>query len=194
MARGDAATRATPLAMHMVRMPDMVRWSSSAMFGAMIISALMMLFVPWQQTAVTTGNIMAYSPDERELDIIAPIKGRVAKWHVQEGEVVETGQLLVELQDNDPEYVERLTEQRDLTEARERAAHAAIEATKQKIESLERVRELSLDSMDAKIRMSRHQVTAAQRALAGPEGELEAARLAAERALEEAAKRDAGGA
>ncbi len=177
MARGDAATRATPLAMHMVRMPDMVRWSSSAMFGAMVISALLMLFVPWQQTAVTTGNIMAYSPDERELDIIAPIKGRVAEWHVQEGEVVEAGQLLVALQDNDPEYVNRLTEQRDLTEARERAAHAAIEATRQKIESLDRVRALSLEAMDAKIRMARHEVTAANKSLKGTQGELKAAEL-----------------
>ena len=177
MARGDAATRATPLAMHMVRLPEMIRWSAGAVFGSLVFCALLLLFVPWQQTAVSTGNIMAYSPDERELEIIAPIKGRVLKWHVQEGQVVDAGQVLVELQDNDPDYVTRLADQRDLTRLREEASRAAIEATEDKIESLGRVRELSLSAMDAKIRMARHEITAAQKGLAGTQGELKAAEL-----------------
>ena len=167
MARGDAATRATPLAMHMVRLPDVIRYSAFVIFATFFLLAIALLFVPWVQTAVSTGKIIAYAPDERELDVVAPIKGQIDRWHVREGDMVSAGDLLVELRDNDPDYSQRLAEQRDLAGDREKAARDAIDATQDKLDSLERVRTLSLDAMDAKIRMSRHQVTAAQRALAG---------------------------
>jgi multidrug efflux pump subunit AcrA (membrane-fusion protein) len=54
-------------------------------------------FLPWQQTSVGAGRVVAFSPVDRQQDINSPIEGRVQRWHVSEGSRVTAGQLIVEL-------------------------------------------------------------------------------------------------
>ena len=68
--------------------------------------APLILMLPWQQTARGSGNVIAYSPTDREQVIDAPIKGRVKKWHVMEGSEVAPGDVLVELEDIDGQYLD----------------------------------------------------------------------------------------
>ncbi len=172
---------ASAVAMHQVQLPGHIRWSTRIMLIMLVSSILFALFAPWQQTAVSHGQIIAYAPQERDQFIDAPIKGRVAQWHVQEGEVVEKGQLIAEITDNDPNYMDRLVEQRAAANDGMLAAQSAITDYEDQLESFKRVKTLTLDSYDAKIRMAQHAVNAARKALVGAEGQEKAARLNYER-------------
>ncbi|MCS6838255.1 MAG: efflux RND transporter periplasmic adaptor subunit [Bdellovibrionaceae bacterium] len=72
------------------------------------IFGVAILFIPWQQTAVGKGRVIAFLPTERVQAITTHIAGRIQKWHVTEGSFVEEGDLLAEIIDNDPEILNRL--------------------------------------------------------------------------------------
>lgn len=46
------------------------------------LSVLILLYVPWQQTTMGFGRVVAYAPLDRQQLIESPIAGRVVKWHV----------------------------------------------------------------------------------------------------------------
>ena len=67
-----------------------------------------LLASPWRQNVSGKGRVVAYVPTDRTQSIEAPIKGRIIKWHVQEGSQVKAGQPIVDIADNDPLYLQRL--------------------------------------------------------------------------------------
>ena len=179
--RPIGTSNASVVAMHQVQLPDYIRWSTRLLMAVMMGSLLFMLLAPWQQTSLATGKVIPYAPQERDQVIEAPIKGRLTKWYVQEGEKVVAGQLLVEISDNDPQYMQRLIDQRDAVIAQRDAAFSAIDDYEQQLESLRKVKELELESYDAKINMAQFSVDAAQRTLQAAKGEEKAASLNYER-------------
>jgi multidrug efflux pump subunit AcrA (membrane-fusion protein) len=108
---------------------------------AAVFAGLLVLFalVPWQQTSYGEGQVVAYSPSERQQRVDAPVDGWVVEWFVQEGSRVEAGDPLVRLEDNDPQLLARLEVERRAVAARVRAAESA-EATARR--NVERQREL----------------------------------------------------
>nr|MBP9674818.1 biotin/lipoyl-binding protein [Bacteriovoracaceae bacterium] len=72
-----------------------------------------LFFIPWQQTSKGHGRVQAYSADEREQAIDAPIDGRLGKWFVQEGSSIKEGDPIVEIYDNDPDFLKRLQTERE---------------------------------------------------------------------------------
>jgi biotin carboxyl carrier protein len=91
---------------------------------------LALVFLPWQQTATGYGRVVAYSPNERRQELNAPVDGRIAKWHVQEGSKVREGQQIVDLSDNDPEILQRLRQEREALFRRVKAAEVAVQTSK----------------------------------------------------------------
>lgn len=91
---------------------------------------LALMFLPWQQTATGYGRVVAYSPNERRQELNAPVDGRIAKWHVQEGSKVREGQQIVDLSDNDPEILQRLRQEREALFRRVKAAEVAVQTSK----------------------------------------------------------------
>lgn len=103
----------------------------------LVVFVLILIFVPWQQTATGSGQVIAYSPTDRQQDIHAPIDGRLGKWFVQEGAAVKAGDPIVELADNDPHILTRLQTEKQallmkLTTYQEAAALARVNAERQK--------------------------------------------------------------
>ncbi|NQV26821.1 MAG: HlyD family efflux transporter periplasmic adaptor subunit, partial [Rhodopirellula sp.] len=78
--------------------------------GLAIVAAL---FAPWQQSVTGSGDVVAYAPLERQMVLEAPIKGRIVKWgaDIVENAHVKKGQMILEVQDIDPDYLQRLQEQ-----------------------------------------------------------------------------------
>ncbi|MCR9144908.1 MAG: HlyD family efflux transporter periplasmic adaptor subunit [bacterium] len=74
---------------------------------------IVVMLLPWQQTSKGSGRVIAYSPNDRPQEITAPVEGRVKKWHVVEGQYVKEGDLIVDLEDIDPQISERLESERD---------------------------------------------------------------------------------
>ena len=81
-----------------------------------------LLLVPWQQSVRGTGRVIAFNPLDRRANIEAPVEGRVRKVHVVENQPVKQGDVIAEIQDNDPNLLANLRIQRDAAVARRAAA------------------------------------------------------------------------
>lgn len=106
----------------MLSPPRPARWLAGILVGVLLLTMAILIVTPWQQNAAGSGQIIALTPTERVQSVTSMLSGRIKSWHVQEGDRVRKGQLLVELSDNDPLYAERLN-------AELRAAQARLEAT-----------------------------------------------------------------
>jgi RND family efflux transporter MFP subunit len=115
--------------------------------------------LPWQQSATGTGRVIAFSPQDRPQEVHAPIEGRISKWLVSEGTRVKTGDVLVELADNDPEIIKRLRLERKALERRKEAADQALATAKVNLERQKLLFEQGLSSRrqyeQARVELSR---------------------------------------
>jgi membrane fusion protein, adhesin transport system len=118
----------------------------------LVISLLALLFIPWRQTIPGTGRAMAFAPTERTQFIVAPIEGRVKKWHVVEGQKVKPGDLLVEMLDIDPELPRRLEAEADSLEMQMTLALSGAVEVERRISDIERSQSFQLDVQDSLIR------------------------------------------
>jgi adhesin transport system membrane fusion protein len=160
-----------------VTTPRFALLSARTLAYSLVLISAALAFVPWQQTSMGSGKVIAYSPVEREQTIKAPMKGLIARWHVQEGAIVKKGQLIVELADNDPLLMTRLTQQRDAKKSIVAAATISIEAVRNQVVALKKTRVLALAAADARIRMAKNKVLAARQKLFASKATLKTAKL-----------------
>ncbi len=133
-------------AAHLLPSPARPRRVASMLGMTVFIALLFAAAAPWRQNIRATGSIIALSPDERPQTVDAPISGRIARWHVVEGEHVEEGQLLVEIVDNDPNRLERIEAQREGARARVEAYANQITAHEERVAAYEASREARIRS------------------------------------------------
>ena len=118
------------------------------------------LFLPWIAFTSGSGQLTAINPNERIQTITAPVSGFINNWKINEGDFVKEGQLIAELIDNDPAFMERLEKEKD-------AAKSALESSKLMMEtsSLDLARQKNLyqqglsakkEYEKAKIEQSKH--------------------------------------
>lgn len=81
------------------------------------VSAAIMAYVPWVQTAVGDGEVVALDPDDRAQEVSALVGGRVERWFVQDGQHVDRGQPIARVVDVDPNLLSRLAAERAQVEA-----------------------------------------------------------------------------
>ena len=81
------------------------------------LSALIMAYVPWVQTAIGDGQIVALDPADRAQEVSALIAGRVDRWFVQDGQHVDRGDPIARVVDVDPNLLSRLAAERAQVEA-----------------------------------------------------------------------------
>ena len=78
-----------------------------------VILIIFLTFTPWIQTSKGYGEVLALDPNDRIQNFNSSVTGRIKKWHVQEGDYVKQGDLIVELEDLDPNFINRLEAERD---------------------------------------------------------------------------------
>ena len=111
---------------------------------SIFVSFFVLSFIlPWQQTSIGAGRVIAYAQKERQQFIDAPIKGLVIKWFVREGQIVKKGDKIVEIRDNDPDYLDRMQLQRDAIRERILAATDKMSSTSTEVANL-RISKLSV--------------------------------------------------
>lgn len=106
-------SRSTLPAHKLVQSSRMARRLANGLLLLLGISILAMLFLPWQQSAKGTGQVVAYVPQERQQTITSPVKGvvtRVAEG-LREGMRVKKGSLILEIEPNAANLREQLTSQ-----------------------------------------------------------------------------------
>ena len=126
--------------------PALIRKSTSFIVWSATLLFLILLLTPWQQTAVGTGRVIAYSPGDRIQQITATVEGRVVKWHVREGDKVKEGDILARMADNDPEIVNRLTQEREALRREISAIEVSLKAAER---NSERQRKLLADGISS---------------------------------------------
>ena len=138
-------------AQSLIRSPRGGQLLAVALMLAFVGVIFALVFVPWVQTAVGDGQVIAFTPLERQQTVDAPIKGRVTQWYVREGQRVEEGQAIVMLSDNDPQFTERLEQTLQTLREQVRAIDAKALAYQTKFELLSGARERELMMVEAKI-------------------------------------------
>lgn len=101
------------LAYRMLSTPWAIRRSVQMILGAATLITVAVLFIPWQQTAVGDGRVIAFDPAERLQIITANLDGNIEKWFVREGDRVKKGDVLARMADNDPDILVRLKSERE---------------------------------------------------------------------------------
>lgn len=127
-----------------------------ALFGLFIL----LLFAPWTQNVYMEGYLTTLEPSTRPQEIQTVIEGKIDKWYVKEGDVVNKGDTIAritEIKDIywDPFLLSRTQEQ---IEAKENA----IKAYKSKIDVLEKQVTVLRGNMGFKIRQAENKMKQAR--------------------------------
>ncbi|QDP72098.1 HlyD family efflux transporter periplasmic adaptor subunit [Legionella israelensis] len=123
-------------------------------------------FTPWQQFALGNGQVIAFSPTERQHTVNSPITGRIKKWYVDEGMNVKPGDPIVDITDIDPELLRRLEMEKKAILLRIEVAEKAVAAAQAHLERQKKLFEEGINSKRqyelAQIEYSKHQNQLAQ--------------------------------
>ena len=95
--------------------PTWYRKVAYMLFLLIAVTAAILYFAPWQQTAYGTGTVSTLNPADRAQPISALVPGQIKTWHVREGQKVKEGDPIVTLVDTDKALVERLQAQVKVT-------------------------------------------------------------------------------
>ena len=111
------------------------------LIAGLFIIIVIMLFLPWTQNIQGEGYVTALRPDERPQTIQNTIPGKIEKWYVQEGDLVEKGDTILFLTEIkteyfDPNLIARVKEQVDAKASGINAYEDKLKALDNQIHSL----------------------------------------------------------
>ncbi|TGM27798.1 HlyD family efflux transporter periplasmic adaptor subunit [Leptospira levettii] len=141
------------------------------------LSVLILLYVPWQQTTMGFGRVVAYAPLDRQQVIESPISGRVVKWHVHEGTRVNKGDPIIDISDNDPNFITRIREERNALLQRLEAARSREDNIRSRILSLRSSMGSAVSAADSRRMMAKDRVRASEQAVDAAKAALKTANL-----------------
>lgn len=145
---------------------------------ALFIATLIVLTVlPWQQTTLGFGRVVAYGPLDRQQLIESPINGRVVKWHVHEGSKVKKGDPIIDISDNDPNFIHRIREEKNALLSRLEAARFREESIRSRIVSLRSSKGSAVNAADSRRMMAKDRIRASEQAVDAARASLKAATI-----------------
>ena len=117
---------------------------------------LIVLFLPWQQNIRGSGNVTALNPMNRPQTIEAVIAGRVQKWYVREGDLVQKGDTIVTISEVkekyfDPQLLFRLKQQITAKENSLSSKDQKANALERQIKALREGMKLKVEQSNAKL-------------------------------------------
>ncbi len=123
------------------------------------------LFLPWTQNIMSKGYVTSLQPEKRPQNLESVISGRIEKWYVSEGDLVNKGDTILFISEVKDEYFDpRLLER---TEAQLNAKRSSLnnydekaKALEAQLEALETNRKLKLQQARNKLEMARLNVIA----------------------------------
>ncbi|RMF43941.1 MAG: toxin secretion protein, partial [Planctomycetota bacterium] len=150
-------------ALKLARSSRFARRIGNTLFAILVLGTLVVAFSPWQQSVKGTGQVIAYAPLNRQQVVGSPVKGRLVRLgpDIYENVRVARGQLIAEISDIDPEYLQRLQAQADAAEQRVAAAQTIVMAAQRKLEVAQSIVASYQNQLDAYIRVKEQIVAAA---------------------------------
>lgn len=155
MNSSDRDFDSAPVSRRLTRTPRALTALFAAWGAFAGVALLFAVFVPWTQSVTGTGAVTAFSPMQRPQTVNAEIDARLSAWKVHEGDVVTAGQVLAELAEMRPEYIDpamlaRVKGQRDAAALKRDAARAQLATYDSLIAALKRLGRAHLASADLK--------------------------------------------
>jgi multidrug resistance efflux pump len=120
-----------------------------------VLLVFALCFLPWRQFIAGNGRVIAFDPLERRINIEAQLSGRVKHLHVTEGQRVKMGDLIIEIQDNDPNLVSNLKAQREAIESRRDFALGRVESLIAQITQQEMGKRQAIDGAEQRVAMAK---------------------------------------
>jgi multidrug efflux pump subunit AcrA (membrane-fusion protein) len=150
-----------------VQIPKHLHTTGKMTLVFLIVLLIIVDFLPWTQTITATGRLSAYTPYERPQDMEARITGRIKAWHVMEGVKVSKGDLIMELEDYDPNFMApeiiELFEQRKIAlEQTRQAAIARADQLNKRIGEMKKLVTAAVPSADARVTEAENKVLEAK--------------------------------
>ena len=149
------AAQTSPIAVRVAR-------SLLSLFLALLV---FLAVTPWQQNVQGHGRVVAYTPADRQQTIGAPVEGRISRWFVKEGSRVKQGEVIAELQDNDPLLLQRLNNEHQVLLDRQSAVENRVETFRQQLRMAELSRPQALTASEARLEMGKQRQKAAVQTL-----------------------------
>lgn len=114
------------------------------------------LFLPWTQNVRSNGFLTTLSPEHRPQTIQSPIPGRIEKWYVQEGDLVNKGDTILfisEIKNEyfDPRLIERTGMQIRNKESSVISYEGKVKALNKQIEALVNEQSLRIEQAENKL-------------------------------------------
>ncbi|MFM7127807.1 MAG: HlyD family secretion protein, partial [bacterium] len=177
-------------ALRLVQPPRRSRALARFLLMSLLLLPVGLALIPWRQTVSGMGKIVALDPTERPQMIESPVSGRITHWWVQEGDRVKAGEKLVEILDNDPNFMQRLMDQRTAISTKLKAYQEKISLNELQIKLLEQARDLSvssyksqLEAAEEKVQQAGENLKAAQASLARDTSQVQRIRQLAKEGL-----------
>jgi multidrug efflux pump subunit AcrA (membrane-fusion protein) len=140
------------------------------LFVVLGLVCAVLVYVPWQQSISGTGKIIILSPMQRPQNIEAQISGRLKRWFVIDGQNVKEGQLIAELTDIDPKFLDqaqakKISAQRQALVARRTATQMRKSALEKQLASLKRSQGAAIPSAQERTQQAKDRIYAAEQAV-----------------------------
>jgi membrane fusion protein, adhesin transport system len=145
----------------------------------LVLTALVLWLVPWQQTIIGGGQVAVFNPAERPQTIEAQIPGRIVKWNVSEGQLVKEGDVIAEIEDIDqkfldPQIEQRMSGQQDALTQSQASESARIARITSQVGEVQSSKVQQLKNADERIRQAQNRLKAAKASQAQSEQNLKA--------------------
>lgn len=185
----------------MVRPARRTRRLAWLLLGFMVVVILSLAWLPWMQTSRGSGRVVGFFPYERPQTVESRIKGRVVTigkdidgLDIVEGARVRKGDLILEIEDNDPDKAKRLQEKQDAAEAKVKFAEEKAQFYKNQIEAWNTHQAAVIESGQNAIEMAKEKLAATRQDLTAAEADEWQLELDSKRQSELAEKGAAAGA
>ncbi len=118
---------------------------------SILLILILVLFLPWQQTAKGTGVLTALNPVERNYNVVATVNGFIDAFYVKENQFVKKGDKLFQMRDLDEKYHERLLSIKEQTQQNLTNENTKLENLKENLDSQKKVYSIGMKTYDSKI-------------------------------------------
>jgi hypothetical protein len=130
----------------------------------LLLIVLVVLFLPWTQNIRSRGKLTTLQPEDREQMINSMISGRVEKWFVREGQLLQTVDTIVFISEInseylDPQLLDRAKNQTDAKKASVEAYQQKAAALAQQVQALEKNQGLKLKQAQNYLRQAELKLT-----------------------------------
>ena len=161
-----------------IGLPRVHRIVGGVICTGIVLTALLLWFMPWTQTAMGQGSVDSLNPAQRTQAISALVSGQIKQWHVREGSQLKKGDPIVTLIDVDEELVEKLQGQLDAANAAHQANISAVSNARNNLQRQQALlsdgvvsaktvetAQIKLQELNAKLAKSQSEINTASMAL-----------------------------